>query len=72
MSVFTIEYEFYNPRNPKCRACKFWKSDDKRMDYYGRCENKNTRVKNKNTRRHNAKACIEFGYFGGFKDEKVI
>ena len=55
MSIVTIEYDFYNPRNPKCRACKFYKSD---CGIVGDCTKEE--FKGNKHRYHNSKACQYF------------
>ena len=54
MAIFTIEYEWFNPMNPKCRACKFF-DDDK----WESCTSETTKVRSK-YRQHNSKACAAF------------
>jgi len=58
MCAITIEYDWYNPRSPKCRNCSFWQGED--LDYYGDCTN--DLFKGNKLRSHNAKACIQFKY----------
>lgn len=58
MSIVEIQYEFYNPRNPKCRACKDW-DDYNGEGFVGNCVNKDFKGRKQN-RYHNAKACTQF------------
>ena len=72
MSIVTIQYAFYNPRNPKCRACEDWEPlydsktiPEKEKRFYacwGKCQNKDTKVRSR-IREDNDKACIQFTKF---------
>lgn len=68
MAVLTIEYEFYNPRNPKCRACKYWGDDADKEEYYRTCQNKEAKIKYRD-RAHNSPACSKFSRFMENKTE---
>lgn len=57
MAIVEISYQIYNPRNPKCRSCKFWKGDYQK-NYSAICANEY--FKGRKDRTHNAKACIQF------------
>ena len=46
-------------RNPKCRACMYWRTEDE-MSYYGDCKNPRTKVRHRRDRAHNCKACSQF------------
>lgn len=55
MGVVEITYDFYNPRNPKCRACQHW---DNKNSFIGVC--RKPEFKGRKSRLHNAKACQYF------------
>lgn len=55
---------FYDPRNPKCIACKYYQYGDNRL--VGEYINQDTKIKHRN-RHHNSKACSQFA----LKDKKA-
>ena len=61
MSIYTIEFEWYNPRNPKCRNCALW--GGKGPKYQQPCTS--TEFKGRKLRDHNSKACSHFASLGG-------
>ena len=65
MGTVTITYDWYNRRNPKCRCCKHWKTED---EFSGECVCKEAKVKDRD-RYHNSKACSRFRFKGYGLDE---
>lgn len=55
MAVVEFTYDFYNPRNPKCRACRHW---DNNNSFVGVC--RKPEFTGRRHRQHNAKACRFF------------
>lgn len=53
-----VNHKFYNPRNPKCRACLYWK-DTSGEGTIGDCNCVSFNGKH-SCRRHNTKSCCNF------------
>jgi len=69
MGTFTIEYSWYNPRNPRCRCCKYWDGNDIK-DYHADCTNEKFKG-DRRCRAHNAKACTQFS-FRGYEERDTL
>lgn len=61
MSKTEITYEFYNRKNPKCRACKWYGNNSimNSFEFIAECRDTMAPIRNK-YRRHNSKACSHF------------
>jgi len=61
MTIPRSDANFYNPDDPKCRACKFWsgKLTETRMAYLADCSHESS-GKTNCARYHCAKACENF------------
>lgn len=57
MGGLAMEYEWYNPKAPKCRNCMYWTGAP--YDHHGECLDVTTKIKTR-LREHNAKACSHF------------
>ena len=56
MSIFEINFQFHNPKNPKCRSCEFY--GNKEFEVFAECMNED--FKGNKQRFHNSKACTKF------------